>query len=64
MNGWRGQEEGESSAKNSINHGGKITAADGVADKHDDFLPATGKTIWNRARIIFARKKNEAGMLS
>lgn len=45
MNGWRGQEGEKSSDRNSINHGAKIAAADGVADKHDDFLPATGKTI-------------------
>lgn len=49
MNGWRGHEEEKSSGRkitrNSINHGAKIAAADGVADKHDDFLPATGKTI-------------------
>lgn len=45
MIGWHGNEEVRSSAMNRINHATKITAADGVADKHDDFLPATGKTI-------------------
>lgn len=61
---WHVHAEVRSNAMNRINHGTKITAADGVADKHDDFLPATGKTIWNRARNIIAKKRKKPSMLS